>query len=158
MYFYTSAANHERESGMSKKKKSKECGVLTFTWACLDFLSIEFQQHWPGWASHSKDKQNNKLCVQRRAVRQGKGWDHALLHSGGGEDKKLEILRAARGKVRLDGGKDFWSALGAVIECLDTLWGSQVLEFKEHTEQIGRSWSQPLSGGRRWPEDWGKYL
>lgn len=72
MCFYTPAANHERESGLKEEKNNKEFGVLTFTWACLDFVSTEFQHDWPGWTLHRRDEQHNKLCIQRKAAGQRK--------------------------------------------------------------------------------------
>lgn len=50
-----------------KEKNNKEFAVLTFTWACLDFLSFEFLHDWPDWTLHRRDKQNNKLCIQKKA-------------------------------------------------------------------------------------------
>lgn len=49
------------------ERDNKESAVLTFTWACLDFLSFEFQRDWPDWILHKRDKPTDRLYVQRTA-------------------------------------------------------------------------------------------
>lgn len=115
------------------ERNNQEFALSTFTWACLDFLSFEFQHDWPDWMLHKRDKPTDRLCVQRTAG-QGKG---ALLQGSAGQNKKLESSSTARERGTLDWGKD--SYISTSTEHWDTLQGLKCQSFKNILSKYDRA-------------------
>jgi len=93
MYFYTSAANHERESGL-QKKNNKEFAVLTFlglvwTFSALNSNKIDQTEHYT-------EESNETTSFAYKEGLLGRGRDRALLYGNSGQHKELESSRAAR--------------------------------------------------------------
>lgn len=99
------------------ERNNKEFAVLTFTWACLDFLSCEFQRDWPDWMLHKR------LCVQRT---DGRGRGCALLQGSGGQDKNWRA-QAQPGREVSWTGENILTSAPALSTGIPA--GSQVSEF-----------------------------